>query len=131
MSNPVCNNSTLNQPCYKAGQAITAKQQKALKVYARVLELAAIGGTDYSATMSSTLLSDAAVLANGYEESDRDAALVGLAFTKATAAGASVPSTLNAKIAAANCLVSADERQLEEAILLLECKLGFHKSYPQ
>lgn len=81
--------------------------------------------------MASTLLSDAAVLANGYEKSDRDAALVQIALNRATAAGASVPSKLNAKIAAVQCLVNADEKALDEALLLLECKLGVHKAYPQ
>lgn len=131
MANPICTISSLTNNCYLVPTTISPKQEKALKILAKVLELAAIGGTNYSASMTTTLLSDAAALTCGMELADRDAARVHLAFVQAMAAGASVPAGISGKQALINCLVQADDDALDEADLLLTCKLGVHKAYPQ
>jgi len=129
MSAPICTNASLATTCYQL-TSITEKQQKALIVYAKMLQLAIIGGTDYVGRLN-LLLSDSAALCCGMTEKDRDAARVHLQFAKAAVAGASVPDTISAKQAQINCLVESDEKQLDEADLLLTCRLGIHKSYPQ
>lgn len=100
-------------------------------IYAKALELAALGGTNYLSSLTTTLLSDAATLACGMGEENRRASKIHLAFVAAAAAGASVPATMNLKQAQINCLVEVDQKALDEADLLLTCKLGVHKSYPQ
>lgn len=131
MSNPTCTNSSLTASCYKTPGAINPTQQKSLLIYAMALELNALGGTNYTNSLSTTLLSDSARLLAGFRQADRDAAAVQIAFNNATAAGASVPSDLNGKIAAVACLSAADPNALDNAYIALLCALGVHKSYPQ
>jgi hypothetical protein len=130
MANPSCSQSNLLTMCYVVPTTISEKQAKALTVYAKALQLAAIGGKDYIGRLG-LLLSDAATLCCGMGEPERDAARIKLAFTNAAAAGAAVPSTINAKQAQINCFVEVDEKALDEADLLLTCALGVNKAYPQ
>jgi hypothetical protein len=131
MANPSCSKTSLTTSCYRTPGSISEKQQKALIVYAKALQLAAIGGTNYLSILSTMLFSDAATMLCGFDEADRDAARVHLEFVKAAAAGASVPATINLKQAQINCLVEADDKQLDEADVMLTCKLGVSKAYPQ
>jgi len=131
MANPTCLKANFLTTCYKSPGAITPKQQKALMVYAKVLQLQAIGGTDYRSTMVTTLLSASASALCGFEKSDRDAARIHIAFVNAAAAGATVPATINAKQAVLNCLVEVTDKELDEADLFLTCALGVQKAYPQ
>lgn len=132
MANPTCSATTLvtEAASYRLG-VLNPKQQKALLLYAKALELAAIDGTDYTSVMDSTLLSAAASLEIGLSPDDRTAARIALAFTNATAGGASVPATLQAKLEAVANLVNADDDLLDRADVLLTCNLGVHKDYPQ
>jgi hypothetical protein len=130
MANPTCSQSNLLTQCYTTPGAITPKQQKALMVYAKALELAALGGTNYIGR-TSLMLSDAASLGCGMLQPDRDASRIHLAFVNAMAAGAPVPTSINAKIAQILCFDSFDEQQMDEVDLMLTCKLGVHKAYPQ
>jgi len=131
MANPTCTAASLATTCYLVPTTLDPKQAKALKVYAKVLQLAAIGGTDYTGRMTGLLLSDAAALTCGMNQADRDAARIHLAFLQAQAAGASVPIGISAKQAFINCLVQVTDEELDEADLLLTCKLGRAKVYPQ
>jgi hypothetical protein len=104
---------------------LSPKQYKALMIYALALQYAAItGGTNYLATLSTKLLSDAATMTCGMEQSDRDAAKLLIAFNGATAAGATVPSTVTDKLAACIKLTEATDDQLDQALVLLSCRLG-------
>ncbi len=106
-------------------------QQKAMLLYARVLELAAIGGTDYTAALTTTLTTDAACPPSSAD--DIRAANIAIAFANATTAGASVPDTLAAKMSAIRCLqhVPGGMATLDRYLLLVTCKLGVHKAYVQ
>jgi hypothetical protein len=115
-----------NAACYVSPSQIDPKQQRALLIYARVLELAAVGGTNYAAVMATTLVSDAATLTCGMSQPQKVAAALNLAFVNAATAGASVPSTLTAKLAAIACLVNLDPALLDDIDLMLTCKLGAH-----
>lgn len=134
MANPTCTKATLSgsaAACYGVPANLSPKQAKALDLYAKVLELAAIGGTNYLTLLTSTLLSDAATMTCGMEQADRDAARLVIAFNNAAAAGATVPSTMAGKLDIAKCLVEATDKQLDEALVLLLCQLGRAKAYPQ
>lgn len=131
MPNPTCNISTVLTSCYVSPGAINPKQQKALLIYAKVLQLKAIGGTDYTGKLSTLLLTDAATFSCGAEEEDLRAARIKIEFDKATALGAAVPPDIQLKQAQINCLMLADPAALDEADTLLTCKLGVPKAYPQ
>lgn len=124
---PTCNAVTLKSgaACYLFGP-LTPFQQKALIIYAKALELAAIGGADYTASLSTTLLSDANSATCGMDEANRIAARVNLALFYAAEAGATVPAALNTKMNAIRCLAEADQHALDEADLWLTCQLGTH-----
>jgi len=122
---PTCSQATILNSCYLSPGAITPKQQKALKIYANMLELAIIGGTDYVGRLP-LIVQDANALCCGMLDADRDAARIQIAFNQAAAAGANVPATLNAKQAQINCIVEWDDKQMDEVDLLLTCALGQH-----
>jgi len=132
MANPICSATTLitNGACYRTS-SINIVEQKALLIYAKVLELAAIGGTDYTAQLTGTLLTASAC--PPYEPDNIRAGNVAVAFANAASAGAVVPSTIQTKIAAVKCLKNVDGglARLEQIELLLNCKLGRHKNYVQ
>lgn len=131
---PTCTKATLTgtaAACYGVPASLSQKQAKALDIYAKALELAAIGGTNYLTTLTSTLLSSAATMTCGMEQANRDAAKLVIAFNNAAAAGATVPATLSAKLAVAKCLVEATDDQLDSALVSLLCQLGRAKAYPQ
>lgn len=129
--NPVCNISSILTECYRSPGAINPKQQKALLILAKVLQLKAIGGTDYTGKLTTLLLTDANTFACGAGEEDLRAGRIKIEFDKAIALGAAVPATIQLKQALINCLVEADYKQLDEADTLLNCKLGVPKGYPQ
>lgn len=132
MAAPVCSTTSLvtNAACYTAS-SISPNTRKALLVYGKALELAGIGGTDYTAVLSTTLVKDAVQLVPGITPDEIAAARVNMQFLNATSAGASVPATLAAKMAIIKCLMNLDPATLEQADLLLTCKLGVHKAYVQ
>ena len=129
MANPIISKASVTTTCYRTTN-ISEKQQKAYKVYAKTLQLKAMGGTDYTTNLPA-LLAAAASLCCGMEQPDREAARVKLEFDQATAAGASIPIGINNIQAQANCLIEVDPKALDEADLLLQLALGTHKSYPQ
>lgn len=134
MANPTCDKTNLitNAAPYMQGAGIDDKRQMVLLIYAMLLELAAIGGTDYTvAGGREQMMQDAATLEIGETNDELDAGLISIAFNRATAAGASVPATLTLKLAAVPRLPCNDDMLLKKAFILLTCKLGVHKAYPQ
>jgi hypothetical protein len=130
MAAPACSQANLLAPCFLSPGPITPQQQKAFLIYAKMLQLAILGGTDYVGRLA-LLVQDASTLTCGMSEEDIRAAFVQIAFNNATSAGANVPATMNGKQAAINCMVELDQKRLEEIDLLLTCKLGVNKAYPQ
>ncbi len=131
MANPTCTRDSLisGAACYRE-PVISKHDQDARLVYLKVLELQAIGGTDYRSAVN-TLFVDANTLSCGFQPGDFDGAAVVIAANNATAAGASVPSTRATLADAVKCFENFTDFQLKQAKLLLDCKLGVSKAYPQ
>lgn len=133
MAAPVCTTTSFQVTggAY-SGRVLDPRQVKALRVYARILQLTAIAGTDYTGdTGFNQLVQDAATLCAGMTPESREDARVAIDFANAATAGASVPATLDLKLAALGQLVALDPKALDECMLLLLCKLGVSKAYPQ
>lgn len=132
MANPTCSATTFNTnaSCYNLN-TLNEAQQWSLLVYAKVLELAAIGGTDYTNALKTDLQTDSACPPQN--RADIMAAQVNVAFNNAADAGASIPATVSDALSLAACLqyVPGGVERLQRIDLLLNCKLGVHKSYPQ
>jgi hypothetical protein len=107
--------------CIKA-DTVNPKIQSAIQIYCMALELKAICGTDYTSAMTTTLLSDAAKFLCGAEESQRKQIDIVLDCINAKTSGADYPESIKPIL----CLAEASEKELEEAYLLLKCKLGAH-----
>lgn len=110
-------------------QGMNPKQQKAALLYMMVLELAAIGGTDYRSTMATTLISDAKSLEK-LNPDQRMVAMIQIARNSASLNGATVPATPSLVNEATACCVQAAPN-LDLLILWMTCQLGRHKVYPQ
>lgn len=132
MADPVCTAASLMDAAHQFTlQTLSPTQQEALKIHAQVLELAAIGGTDYSAVMATTLIEDAETLARAMTSDQVKAAHIQVAYNNAAEAGATVPADLNDKLEASKHVALLDPKTLEDIGLLLRCKLGRAEGYPQ
>ena len=143
MANPTCTSVAAliaAQPCFGA-QNLDAQKRKSLLIWFKVNELAAIGGTDYRTVLASTLIRDATTFAgqatspsvtDSYDVGTQfDQAKLAIAFNSATTAGASLSTNINTLMGSIAPLSKATERQLDSILIMLECKLGAHKAYPQ
>jgi len=131
MANPTCSRSNLmaGKACL-GGPLLSNHQMKARLVYLKSLELAAIGGTNYTTDIEAFNRA-ANSLTCGFQPADFDAAYITIASNNATAAGASVPATKSAMAAAVACYEDFTDFQLKQMDVLLTCALGFGKTYPQ
>jgi hypothetical protein len=131
MANPTCTTTVWVENAADYTQHfINTKQQKCLELHAMALELAAIGGTDYTADL--TALITAAEELAGFMSCDQiTAANVSICYANAAEAGALVPAATNDKIAAIKELVLYDDERLKRAWTLLRCKLGRAEAYEQ
>jgi hypothetical protein len=131
LSNPTCNIATLvvANPCL-GGASLTIHNQKAAAIYFMAKELAAIGGTNYNSTLSTTLVDDAVQFGRTMSLDDQITAELGILSQNAVAAGATVATDPNQLMLAIACLKNCPI-ELNILRLLLMCKLGVHKSYPQ
>jgi hypothetical protein len=129
---PTCTRDSLTQSNVGfGGQGFDRRQYFAAAIYFMVLELAAIGGTDYRDTMTSTLISDTSTLIGRMDDNQRQIALLNILYNNAVASGATTPSSLNEIQAATACCFQSETVPFEDIMLLLLCKLGVHKAYPQ
>lgn len=131
MPNPVCTQASLisGGACYKE---LDLHRRKALKVYLMALQLAAIGGTDYTDFTDDTL-NEAATAYCGLLK-DRDALAVAwlvIEANNAEEAGATVPSDIQDIAEAIKCLKNYPDWKLQLMELLLRCELGRAEDYPQ
>ncbi len=131
MANPVCTRNGLAATNPGFGlDGLDKNQYTAALIRLKVLELAAIGGTDYRTSMKTQLINDAVNLASTMNPDERRIARLQIARNNAVAAGATVPSTISALNAqTACCFQSYDD--LDAILILLDCKLGVSKAYPQ
>lgn len=131
MANPTCTkaNLTAGKACL-GGPLLTNHQMLTRLVYMKMLELAAIGGTNYTSDAESLNVA-ANALTCGFQPNDMISAYVTIASNNATAAGASVPATKQALAAAVACFEDFTDFQLQQADILLTCALGRGKTYPQ
>ena len=132
MANPTCTYTSLIEsfPCL-AGPLFTERQQLELRIWFNVLELQAIGGTDYRSTLVTTLLSDAVTFAGQADSSQLRTALLAINRNNAVAAGASPQSDPDDLFANVKCLQNVQRPKLDNIALMLMCKLGVHKNYTQ
>lgn len=130
MANPTCTAATLVEasPCLD-DSVLPVPWQQAIRIWFMVKELQALGGTNYSASLNTTLISDAVTLAKTMDKSMRRTALMTIYKNNAIAAGASIPSDSNTLRDNVKCFVYYPD--LNSLELLLLCKLGTHKAYPQ
>lgn len=129
MANPVCTTASLITACFKC--PLQEKQRMAFKIWFMVNELAALGGTDYTAALGTTLLDDANDLISQMTRDDRAVAELSIAFNNAVEAGATLSSDVDTLMGEARLLMDASPDTLQQMYLLLLCKLGVHKDYPQ
>lgn len=130
MANPVCTSASLveSNPCLSPA-VLTSNQRHAIRIWFMVKELAAIGGTDYSAVLNSTLITDAVNFGDTMNLAQRDTALMAIYRNNAVAAGATIPTDPNQLTEQIKCF--EDYQDLNAVELMLLCKLGVHKAYVQ
>lgn len=110
----------------------TANQRKALLIYFNVLELAALGGEDYTAELgpSGTLATDSVCNAT-LDPHQRELANLMVNQNNASDAGATVPATTDGLATAIACLENQPAAMLDAMLLNVQCQLGRHAAYPQ
>jgi len=123
---PICTREALAETNPGFGLAgLNRRQYEAALIVFKVLELAAIGGTDYTTTLTTDLIDDAKQLVGTMDGNQRRIAMLNIARNNAIAAGASVPADVNALNALSACCLQATA-DLESILILLECQLGEH-----
>ncbi|HEU4344039.1 MAG TPA: hypothetical protein VFU31_20990 [Candidatus Binatia bacterium] len=103
---------------------LTKQQRRALMVYMLIQELAALGGTDYSADFLQ--LQEDVKPFSAMREDQREGALIQIFKENAVAAGATIPDDINDLMEAIKCIECARPSDLELILLLLTCQLGVH-----
>lgn len=139
MANPTVTAAVLaNDAGTYRSPLLNSHQRRALKVYGKILELAAIGGgadgTDYRDATDkkyTTLAEAAQTLQPGATMETIEAAQVAIQFTKVTAASGTAPADVHAALLAIPGLLAADDLMLAKMDHVLDAKLGVHKAYTQ
>ncbi len=121
-------NLTEGPACFKN---YTSHQRHALMVYFMVLELAALGGTDYRLQIGpdGTLADNSACL-DTLDQGKKDLALLLIYQQNADDAGATIPDAADLG-EAIKCLENRTPGMLKAMALNLTCALGRHSVYPQ
>lgn len=131
MANPVCTKAALitEAACY-GGCVLNIHEQLALEVYARLQTVKAIGGTDYEDD-EDQLAIDAQNLFGDVGLAQQRQMQLAILLNNADASGAAIsanPDTLQGFIVK---LKVYDDAMLQKMNLLLQCKSGASKAYPQ
>ena len=105
----------------------------ALDVYLKAKELAALGGTDYTAQLGNggTLAQAAACIKNQLTPYQRNLALITIDAENAIDSGATIPSAQADLIDAIKCLKDFDSTTLKAMNVYITCLLGRHAPWPQ
>lgn len=130
-SETACTRATFTEDvaCLKT---FNSHQRRALMVYFMVLELAALGGEDYTAELGPAgTLADDSKCNLTLDPTQQALALLLINQNNATDAGATVPSTKSDLAAAIACLQDQPPAMLEAMYLTVFCQLGRHAAFPQ
>ena len=122
---PTCTRDTLisGAACLN-GKVLSAQEKLARRVWFDLQQLAAVGGTDYSADLA-TLNTDADTLTCGMSLDDLSSAEMTIAYNNAVAAGASIETDKDALADDVKCLQQYPPHVLKRMILMLYYKLGY------
>lgn len=120
---PTCNAANYYAAAGFGYPGINPRQRKAIQIRAMILELQAIGGADYRTNFAP--LRDAVAKLRELTPEQIEAATTAVYAANATAAGATVPSTVNGWIADSQCY-TCEQDNLDLFILELTCQLGEH-----
>ncbi len=124
MAVPVCTRNGLAATNPGFGlDGLNKTQYTAALIALKVLTLEAIGGTDYTDSMTTTLIKDAVNLTGSMDPNQRRIARLTIAYNNAVAAGADVPSDLSDLNALTACCLQS-YGDLDSILILLDCKLG-------
>lgn len=123
---PTCTRESLFTANPGYAKSFSPIQRRAAMLYLMALELAAIGGTDYTAVMNTTLVDDTKQLFGQATPEMLDIAAMNIAANNAEAAGADVPDTLALLNAATGCCF--ENAQMDQIYLFLLCALGEHSA---
>ena len=131
MANPTCSRASLMAAagCLKS-PVLNSHQQQAMLIYFMASQLKAIGGTDYTSALSTTLVTDSDCLKTLYP-GERDAVRLVIEENNANSAGAALSTSINTLMKAIACLQNVDANTMEVMEIYLRCQLGRAKSYPQ
>lgn len=135
MANPVCSVSSLNTPCF-GGEMLTGVDPMALKVFFMASELKGIGGTDYTAKLTTPGaggLLDASVQMSNKASLDDLRQFELAIFSQNAVASGGLAANVGIQTLAQDikCLGNVNPDALQRMYLYLLCQLGVHKSYPQ
>jgi hypothetical protein len=97
-------------------------ERKAIALYAMVIALAALGGADYSDSL--TALQDAAKEWQTTAPAQREAINTVIHTQNATDNGADVPTDVNELKAASRCYLCLGDERMEQLMLFLRCAIN-------
>lgn len=124
---PTCTRASLvdGARCFKN---YDSAHRTSILIYFNALELAAVGGTNYTIGHAGTLQAASVCLRDGLELRLCPPSVYDLvvAFNNAVAAGASPAETNAALSTAIACNVDFETADKSAQLLLLSCELGFH-----
>lgn len=124
---PTCTRASFvaNSVCY---QQFNRHQRISIKIYLNALELAAVGGTNYTLGSGGTLETASVCLQNlpGQENCPPSIYDLLIANNNAVAAGASPAETQTLLATAIQCNQNFPESDLYAQLLQLQCELGKH-----
>lgn len=112
------------------------KTRLAFRIWYLANELSRLGGTNYTGLLNTPsaggLLGDTIGLFDKYSMEDMDAALTAIYYQNAIAAGAAVSAVPNVTINSVKHLVNGQNMEIMQKMeILLLCKIGVHKTFPQ
>lgn len=105
--------------CYTV-QTLNPRQQKAFLIFAKMFVLKNAGGTDYTSSISTTLVSDAVQMICGATSDQIVAANIAMHME---AGSITSVLALGTKMAATSCISNLDELTLEKMNVFLNCKI--------
>jgi len=125
---PICTAASLmsGTACFRGGREGNLRK----RIYAKAVQLKAIGGTDYTSALSTTLVTAVACLVPLYPD-QRDSIRTVIEYNKASNAGATISSSPSTVAASTNCLKNVTNNTLEVMEIFLDCQLGYGHAYPQ
>lgn len=116
--------------CFKT---LNSHDRQALTVYLKVKELAALGGTDYTAQLGNdgTLATAARFVRGKLNPFQRELARLVINQDNANSSGAAISSDINVIASQIACLSDFDRNMLDAMDVYITCLLGRHSAWPQ